>query len=108
MRIETCGPSHGVSLAEERQADVSVSNECSITPLEFSAANQEEDAPVDDECDEDCESLNPVDPMTFAWQIARGMVSELIITCDKGPEIRQRLNIIQPILRSKHLPPLLC
>ena len=80
MRLETHGPSGEILLAEERQADVDGSGECRIPMVVFSAANQEEDAPVentDDECDEDCESLNAVDPMTFAWQIARGMVSKL-------------------------------
>ena len=46
-----------------------------------SGVNNEEDTTIeenDDECDEDCESFCPVDLMSFAWQIARGMVSNLL------------------------------
>ena len=35
----------------------------------LSAENSNQD------CDEDCESFFPIDLMSFAWQIARGMVS---------------------------------
>ena len=48
-------------------------------PLElFSETTQEQEAATetkDKECDEDCESFYPADLMSFAWQIARGMVS---------------------------------
>lgn len=52
-------------------------DDASETPLVvFSESGQGGDSiPVttDDECDEDCESFNPGDLMSFAWQIARGM-----------------------------------
>ncbi len=53
--------------------------ECTIPLVVFSASGQEEDALAekkDEECSEDCESFHPADLMSFAWQIARGMVSK--------------------------------
>lgn len=48
-------------------------------PYEILSESEEEgdvtDNEKDDECDEDCESFYPSDLMSFAWQIARGMVS---------------------------------
>ena len=47
----------------------------------FSAPDQDEEAEApmqtsDDECDHDCDSFDSIDILKFAWQIARGMVSE--------------------------------
>ena len=53
------------------------SDECTIPLVVLSASGREEDTPAekkDDECNEDCESFYPADLMSFAWQIARGMV----------------------------------
>ncbi|KAJ7383416.1 hypothetical protein OS493_028092 [Desmophyllum pertusum] len=58
---------------DSKQTD---SAECIIPLLVFSASGQDGDATTeqkDDECSEDCESFNPADLMSFAWQIARGM-----------------------------------
>ena len=60
-------------------------NQCDLeevevqVPYEVLSESEEEDdatdSEKDDECDEDCESFYPSDLMSFAWQIARGMVS---------------------------------
>ena len=79
MLYENAGPSTALDVAEEEQPD---NNECKIPLIVFSTSTQEEDAPTkttDDECDEDCESFNSADLMTFAWQIARGMVGTKFI-----------------------------
>ena len=42
----------------------------------WSSIQEENAAPKTDgkECDNDCETFHPTDAMSFAWQIARGMV----------------------------------
>ena len=62
---------------EQREPDFDGNNECGIPMIVFSPSNEGEDAAREtavDECDDDCESFTPTDLMTFAWQIARGMV----------------------------------
>ena len=57
-------------------------DECVIPLVVLSASGPKEDAPTgkeDDECKEDCESFYPTDLMSFAWQIARGMVNKTFI-----------------------------
>ena len=64
-------------MSEDKQAGFEVNDECKIPLIVFSGSNQEEVTPTErtaNECDEDCESFNPGDLMSFAWQIARGMV----------------------------------
>ena len=45
----------------------------------WSSIQEENAAPKTDdkECDNDCETFHPTDAMSFAWQIARGMVGLL-------------------------------
>ena len=65
-------PSSALDITKETDC-----TECKIPMVVFSASGQEGDAATeqkDDECSEDCESFNPADLMSFAWQIARGMV----------------------------------
>lgn len=53
-------------------------------PLVVFSEPHQQDAPtekIDNDCDEDCESFYPADLMSFAWQIARGMVSYLFHDC---------------------------
>ena len=50
----------------------------------FWSSIQEEDAAPktdDKECDNDCETFHPTDAMSFAWQIARGMVGLFTFFC---------------------------
>ncbi len=60
------------------QAGVEFSDECGVPLVAFSMSKQEGDVSIqkrDDECSADCESFHPTDLLSFAWQIARGMVS---------------------------------
>lgn len=62
----------------KEQASVEFSVECEVPLVAFSASKQEGDASIEkrgDECSADCESFHPADLLSFAWQIARGMVS---------------------------------
>ena len=59
-------------------------DECAIPLVPLSASSgQEGDTPnaikggVGGECNEDCELFHPADLLSFAWQIARGMVSRI-------------------------------
>ena len=52
-------------------------DQCKIPMTVFWSSIQEENAaPKTDEkeCDNDCETFHPTDAISFAWQIARGMV----------------------------------
>ena len=92
MLCENIGTSTSIDVTEQEEADFNGNSECQIPMVVFSAPKQEEDVPTettDDECDEDCESFNPADLMTFAWQIARGMVGKNFI-------LYQRTNLVQP------------
>ena len=78
MLIEPAGPSIAFEVTEDNEVALDENNGCNIPMVLFSSSNQKKDVPTentDDECDEDCESLKPADLVTFAWQIARGMVS---------------------------------
>ena len=65
------------SSGQDKQSDLE--EEEVHVPYEILSESEEEgdvtDNEKDDECDEDCESFYPSDLMSFAWQIARGMVS---------------------------------
>ena len=65
------------SFEQDKQSDLE--EEEVHVPYEILSESEEEgdvtDSEKDDECDEDCESFYPSDLMSFAWQIARGMVS---------------------------------
>ena len=56
--------------------DVDNEDKCDIPMIVLSPPKQEEASrgTTDGDCDDDCESFYPTDPMSFAWQIARGMV----------------------------------
>ena len=59
------------------QGDFDDDDQCKIPMTVFWSSIQEENAaPKTDEkeCDNDCETFHPTDAMSFAWQIARGMV----------------------------------
>ena len=49
----------------------------------WSSIQEENAAPKTDEkeCDNDCETFHPTDAMSFAWQIARGMVGLFRFFC---------------------------
>ena len=62
------------------QGDFDDDDQCKIPMTVFWSSIQEENAaPKTDEkeCDNDCETFHPTDAMSFAWQIARGMVGFL-------------------------------
>ena len=65
------------SSEQDKQSDLE--EEEVHVPYEILTESEEEgdvtDNEKDDECDVDCESFYPSDLMSFAWQIARGMVS---------------------------------
>ena len=61
----------------QRGSDFDDDDQCKIPMTVFWSSIQEENAaPKTDEkeCDNDCETFHPTDAMSFAWQIARGMV----------------------------------
>ena len=54
-------------------------DECKIPLVVFSSSEEATDGTsgkTNDECSVDCESFIPADLLSFAWQIAGGMVSE--------------------------------
>ena len=78
--IEPAGPSIAFEVTEDNEVALDENNGCNIPMVLFSSSNQKEDVPTEtteDECDDDCESFNPADLLKFAWQIARGMVSQI-------------------------------
>ena len=83
MMKERPGPSTAIDVTEQGQENGDDRNECKIPMIVFTASNQEESTPpareaTDDECDDDCESFYPSDLMSFARQIARGMVKKIV------------------------------
>ena len=59
------------------QFSIGFNDECEEPLVTFSSTKQEEDVSKgkrDDVCGVDCESFYPADLLSFAWQIARGMV----------------------------------
>lgn len=61
------------------QSSVELSNGSAIPLMTFRETRNDGDSSIDkrdDGCVEDCESFHPADLLSFAWQIARGMVSE--------------------------------
>ena len=73
----------GISSAYN-ETDESGVDECAIPLVPLSASSeQEEDTPTEKksggECSEDCELFHPADLLSFAWQIARGMVSKICV-----------------------------
>ena len=66
------------------QSDFDDDDQCKIPMTVFWSSIQEENAaPKTDEkeCDNDCETFHPTDAMSFAWQIARGMVGLFRFFC---------------------------
>jgi len=66
------------------ETDESGLDESAIPLVPLSASSgQEEEAPTvkksGGECSEDCELFHPADLLSFAWQIARGMVSKICV-----------------------------
>ena len=91
MLGENAEPSTILDVEEQEQAASGGIDQCEIAMVVFSSSNQKNDASaktIDDECDEDCESFHPSDLMSFAWQIARGMV-----TCFMTKQIRYAASI---------------
>jgi len=73
----------GISSAYN-ETDESGLDESAIPLITLSASSgQEEDIPTEKksggECSEDCELFYPADLLSFAWQIARGMVSKICV-----------------------------
>ena len=65
------------------QSSVELSNGSAIPLVTFRETRNDGDSSIDkrdDGCVEDCESFHPADLLSFAWQIARGMVSEKTMT----------------------------
>lgn len=61
------------------QSSVELSNGSAIPLVTFRETRNDGDSSIDkrdDGCVEDCESFHPADLLSFAWQIARGMVGE--------------------------------
>ena len=53
-----------------------------LIPLSASSGKKEEDPTKKNrggQCSEDCELFYPADLLSFAWQIARGMVSKICV-----------------------------
>ncbi|KAM7437924.1 hypothetical protein ABFA07_012532 [Porites harrisoni] len=66
------------------QGEFDDDDQCKIPMTVFWSSIQEENAaPKTDEkdCDNDCETFHPTDAMSFAWQIARGMVGLFRFFC---------------------------
>ena len=62
------------------QSSVELSNGSVVPLVTFRETRNDGDSSFDkrdDGCVEDCESFHPADLLSFAWQIARGMVSEV-------------------------------
>ena len=69
---------------QEEQGDFDDDDQCKIPMTVFWSSIQEENAAPktdDKECDNDCETFHPTDAMSFAWQIARGMVGLFTFFC---------------------------
>ena len=69
---------------EQGEGDFDDDDQCKIPMTVFWSSIQEENAaPKTDEkeCDNDCETFHPSDAMSFAWQIARGMVGLFRFFC---------------------------
>ena len=68
------------SVEADDQASDEISCGSAIPLVTFRETKMERDSSnekTDDGCGEDCESFHPADLLSFAWQIARGMVSPL-------------------------------
>lgn len=66
------------SIEADDQTVVELSNESVIPLVTVRGTKKEGDSSIekrDDGCGEECESFHPADLLSFAWQIARGMVS---------------------------------
>ena len=66
------------SVEADDQASDEISCGSAIPLVTFRETKMERDSSnekTDDGCGEDCESFHPADLLSFAWQIARGMVS---------------------------------
>lgn len=64
------------------QSAVDFKNE-SAAPLVKFLGSKQQDASIgegDNGCDENCESFNPMDLLSFAWQIVKGMVGKIFIS----------------------------
>ena len=69
--------SNSFETTNQRQLDFDGEDKSDIPMVVFLPPKQEEEPAKDttfSDCEDDCESLFPTDPMSFAWQIARGMV----------------------------------
>lgn len=69
--------SNSFETTNQRQVDFDGEDKSDIPMVVFSPPKQEEEPTKDttlSDCEDDCESFFPTDPMSFAWQIARGMV----------------------------------
>ena len=69
---------NATSVEADDQTSVEVSNGSVIPLVTFRETKNEGGNSIektDDGCGEDCESFHPADLLSFAWQIARGMVS---------------------------------
>ena len=83
------------SVEGDDQTSVEVSNGSAIPLVTFRETKKEGDSSIekrDDGCGEDCESFQPSDLLSFAWQIARGMVRAKTTTfiCIQWKEKRKR------------------
>ena len=70
------------SIEADDQASDEISCGSAIPLVTFRETKMERDSSnekTDDGCGEDCESFHPADLLSFAWQIARGMVSPLFL-----------------------------
>lgn len=70
------------SVEADDQASDEISSGSAIPLVTFRETKMERDSSKekrDDGCGEDCESFHPADLLSFAWQIARGMVSALLV-----------------------------
>ena len=66
------------SFETTNQKHVDFDEDKSDIPMVVCSPHKQEEEPAKDttfsDCEDDCESFFPTDPMSFAWQIARGMV----------------------------------
>jgi len=81
------------SVEADDQASDEISSGSAIPLVTFRETKMERDSSNekrDDGCGEDCESFHPADLLSFAWQIARGMVSALFLfIMDSKMEIKK-------------------
>ena len=69
--------SNSFETTNQRQVDFDGEDKSDIPMVVLSPPKQEEEPAKDttfSDCEDNCESFFPTDPMSFAWQIARGMV----------------------------------